>query len=73
MTGRAGGLSRWAERFGVDRSDAVFAAGALLVGVGLGWAVHPAWGLCAVGCLVVLGYLLQFLAALAAGRKGGEG
>lgn len=64
-------MSRWVERIGADRSDAVYLAGTALVGGGLGWATAPAWGVVAVGGLVIAGYLLQFAAACR-GPKGGE-
>ena len=63
-------LSRWVRT--IDASDARFLLGAGLLGGGLGWALAPAWGLVAVGVLVVAPNLVEWAAVLCSRQEGGE-
>lgn len=47
----------------IDLSDRLLAAGAIVVGVGLAWLIHPAWLLIVVGVTLVLAGVLRDLAA----------
>ena len=48
-------------RFRIDPNFAERAAGLLFVGGGVGWALHPAWGLVAAGGVILSFDVLDWL------------
>jgi hypothetical protein len=50
----------------IDLSDRLLACGAIVVGAGLAWLIHPAWLLIVVGMTLIGAGVLRDLAARAA-------